>query len=731
MASPRPSLGGSNSLLEDSIQPTVSTTQLPRNNSSSLQDDDDYKSQKQEQTQQQQQQVTSDTSSHEALQSPELTSTLSSNGSASPDQNETVDVATPKRIRRTKTVMKSRTSTASLPSSPFQQNRRTVSSVRRSLNLTAHETLRIKPTRMRPLKGGREDDDPEQDNARKAARDKLASVSWRIKRDSDHGQLQATTTLLKRMASPTSNKVSSSRLAQLRSQQHQQEQPKSQGEKERKDDNSASKKQRRKRTREVVRSQLEGISERLSISNSHVGPLMAMRDALLTQAATDETVGMVNDHISQEHHPTFREIFEMFEAGLHNRTDPAYVPFPSGNETNEAVTSAALKEAMRPQVDLAGVLRHVMLLNEFKDLTSPAFGSANTTLDPSLSMSSASSKARLSLFHRMFQLKCVLLSIMGDDETSEEILPKLQALHDQFDLDPSDLKFVLEHIALCLQHQKLQQQQQQQHLQHIRWDLIQSMFFPEDDGSSLQGSFRPGDGSRTSTDSADLHEEKEGYEEELSTREALQEVILQLYETFEESMEEWSEAERELRRKVLVELLQATSDEECHQSAVCLEDLQEIARHVRICHDTGAPVEWDMIRALVFPLGIADEPSSGMGSSVTAFSPFEDSPCDHPVELSSPSRVQASLLSVLDNSTRNHTVHHHNGVGGGDFLNRHHELQLRFGLNKDEVDLILSHIQGCSLVVDIRWDLIGNVCFPNDTDRCKLLTSLDTTSTVL
>jgi hypothetical protein len=383
-----------------------------------------------------------------------------------------------------------------------------------------------------------------------------------------------------------------------------------------------------------------------------------------------------------------------------------------------------------PKVDFACLLRHVMVLNEFKDLISPAFASKPA---PTPSNPTPSSRP---LFLRMFQLKCILLSIMGD-ETSEEILPKLQALHDHFELDPADLKFILEHIALC----------QQQHTQ-IRWDLVQAMFFPEEEEVNIRRStaadggneeslsymdcFSPAGTQGSSSAAADASSwrnlphmpwlgsrnlnESSGTlptytdDEELSAREALQEVFLQLFETSEESMVELSEADRQRRRRVLVELLQASNDDECHQSSVSLEDLMEIAYHVRICHETNVPVEWDLICALVFPINLEASTSSH------AFSPFESSDLVEPripfhthslSDIGAPGRIKIQ-------QQRQHEQQHLGGESNRD------DLQLQFGLSYDEFDLVLSHIRHCK-GVDIRWELIGKVLFPDDRNRQKLM----------
>ena len=496
----------------------------------------------------------------------------------------------------------------------------------------------------------------------------------------------------------------------------------------------------------MARRTLEGISDRLR-SLSQAGPLMVMRDALIpvTQPEMKKTVrgASVAEIVVDEQHPTFRQIFDMFEAGLHNRTHPDYVPFPShhkaqarsnnrrastGSTTTDG-TDSLREMRLPPKIDFACVLRHVMVLNEFKDLISPAFASkpAPTSLNPTPSTRP--------LFLRMFQLKCILLSIMGD-ETSEEILPKLQALHDHFELDPADLKFILEHIALC----------QQQHTE-IRWDLVQAMFFPEEEEVVVRKSvtadgvheesisyidcFSPAGTQASSSAAADaswrnfpdmpwpgsrnLNESTGTFppdydDEELSAREALQEVFLELFETSEESMVELSEADRQLRRRVLVELLQATNDEECHQSSMSLEDLMEIAYHVRICRKTNVPVEWDLICALVFPMNLE------ASSSSHAFSPFESSDLVEPripfhthslSDIGAPGRIKMQ-------QHRQHREPHF-----GDASNRD-DLQALFGLSNDELDLVLSHIRHYN-GTDIRWDLIGKVLFPNDRNRQKLM----------
>jgi hypothetical protein len=175
-------------------------------------------------------------------------------------------------------------------------------------------------------------------------------------------------------------------------------------------------------------------------------------------------------------------------------------------------------------------------------------------------------------------------------------------------------------------------------------------------------------------------------------------------------MVELSEADRQLRRRVLVELLQATNDEECQQSSMSLEDLMEIAYHVRICSKTNVPVEWDLICALVFPMNLE------ASSSSHAFSPFESSDLVEPripfhthslSDIGAPGRIKMQ-------QHRKHRQEHFEGTSNRD------NLQALFGLSNDDFDLVLSHIRHYK-GTDIRWDLIGKVLFPDDRKRQKLM----------
>lgn len=474
------------------------------------------------------------------------------------------------------------------------------------------------------------------------------------------------------------------------------------------------------------------------------GSLMMMRDALASQERAS----------SPSEHPTFAQIFDMFEAGLEKRD---HVPFSSRTNQTKAPTSISshkkpsspVKEALRPQVDLACLLRHVVVLNEFQELTSPT-------------MASSIPKSPLL---RMFQLKCILLSIMGDDN-SEDILPKLQGLHDHYDVEPSDLKFILEHIALC----------QQQDNMPIRWDLVQAMFFPEHEakgplpghghtsmpildfhhsisaGSSSNGgrlwsstadvtrwnSSFAGEasllGSPTKSPVATFAvEEDNGGDDDLSPREALQEVMLELYEMAQETMPKLKEEERQVRRRVLVELLQSTNEEEYPPSSVGMEDLMEIAHHVRLCQDTGAPVEWDLIGGLVFPLGVEVLPEDSQTGGTTrrsvsteVFAPFETSPGS--------SQDRKTFLMPGGSESYNFSTSLY-GPGGGTATHpesyllgesHHDELQNMYGLSNDEIDVILNHIRtALGAFGKIRWDLIGKVLFPDDRKRRKLMTDIN------
>jgi len=295
---------------------------------------------------------------------------------------------------------------------------------------------------------------------------------------------------------------------------------------------------------------------------------------------------------------------------------------------------------------------------------------------------------------------------MGD-ETSEEILPKLQALHDQFELAPADLKFILEHIALC-----------QQRNTDIRWDLVQSMFFADeqevtrtitynDSFGAFQNASTPSETFPGGPPCVICIDEEEN--DEMSPRESLQDVILQLCERSEEGMASLPEADRRLRRRVLMELLLATNDEEWHQSTVSLDDLVEIAYHVNICEQAGVPIEWELINTLVIPLSGSDVLE---GSGEISQSPSDTLASGLPFQLPfSPPSENPARRSILPKQLR--------PIGS----NRD-DLHMIFGLSQDEIEILLSHIRNFK-ETEIRWDLIGKVLFPQDRFRRKLFARLD------
>jgi hypothetical protein len=62
-----------------------------------------------------------------------------------------------------------------------------------------------------------------------------------------------------------------------------------------------------------------------------------------------------------------------------------------------------------------------------------------------------------------------------------------------------------------------------------------------------------------------------------------------------------------MRQQILVQLLQATSEEEAHLSNLTLDDVSEIVYHVQICQETDTSIQWDMIRDIIFPMGMTTD----------------------------------------------------------------------------------------------------------------------------
>jgi hypothetical protein len=195
-------------------------------------------------------------------------------------------------------------------------------------------------------------------------------------------------------------------------------------------------------------------------------------------------------------------------------------------------------------------------------------------------------------------------------------------------LESDDLDSIVEHIQLG-----------QSESQEIRWDWIETMFFPEPEGSSRH--LHPKElkcSDRRSLDSeitfSDIESLAEGsYEHEddfayrkspfdaptaessilgsknsakLTRRESYQQAILDLvYEPLEAKMLEnnhqlsLADDELQMRRQVLIQLLQATTIEEAHLTKLSLDDVSKVVHHAKHCRETDASLHWSMIRAMV------------------------------------------------------------------------------------------------------------------------------------
>ena len=183
-----------------------------------------------------------------------------------------------------------------------------------------------------------------------------------------------------------------------------------------------------------------------------------------------------------------------------------------------------------------------------------------------------------------------------------------------------------------------------------------------------------------------------------SKRGMYQEVILELYEVTEGCMRELSMSEVQMRRMILVELLQATSEDEQHLTTLTLDDVGEIVHHVRLCHETQTPVQWAMIQDIVFPLST----SATTGTSTSEVSSKDAEKLDDSIELShEPANWCLKALSG-ERGTR--------------------EFRERFALTEADLNTVLDHINGCKASeTAIRWDLIGEVLFPGDKQRTDIM----------
>jgi hypothetical protein len=195
-------------------------------------------------------------------------------------------------------------------------------------------------------------------------------------------------------------------------------------------------------------------------------------------------------------------------------------------------------------------------------------------------------------------------------------------------LESDDLNSIVEHIQLC-----------QRESQEIRWDWIETRFFPEPESSSRHlhpkelrcSDLRSLDSEITSSDIDSFAEHSYQHEDsfayrtsplhartaepsilqartsaKLTRRESYQQAILDLvYEPLEAKMlannHQLSLADDELqmRRQVLIQLLQATSEEEAHLREHSLGGVSKVIHHAKHCREADASLHWSMIRAMV------------------------------------------------------------------------------------------------------------------------------------
>jgi hypothetical protein len=324
-----------------------------------------------------------------------------------------------------------------------------------------------------------------------------------------------------------------------------------------------------------------------------------------------------------------------------------------------------------------------------------------------------------------------------DSKEDAVTVPKKQGLLQQYDCDSGDLEFILEHIQLC-----------QEEYTEIRWDLVETMIFPDSvsanrrNGSQQKQQPIMGSGSgqasfvansfyllgasysasmagdsvywwnstadlsvdpgRSGVAESTMHHE----DESMYRREEYQEVVLDVYEAVENAMAQLSLDECQLRRQVLVQLLQATSEDEAHLTNLALDDVAEIVHHFRFCMETDTPVQWDMVRDIVFPLGI--------GTEVNPENKDSEIPKEAPPTLHggyerfmwSPDSDEGwALINDLGN-------HEQADDNFRDF----------FELAPNELDVVLNHINACKDTEEpIRWDLISEVLFPGDPVRQTML----------
>jgi hypothetical protein len=212
--------------------------------------------------------------------------------------------------------------------------------------------------------------------------------------------------------------------------------------------------------------------------------------------------------------------------------------------------------------------------------------------------------------HQMFQIKCTLMNHYFSSSSKEDL--EIVALHrfiqDYYGLESDDLDSIVEHIQLC-----------QSESQEIRWDLIETMFFPEPESSSRHHPKELKCSDLQSLDSKITLLDDEFFAEEylydessiaetgtrgppvlLTRRESYQQAILDLvYEPLEAKLGQLQPVEVQMRQQVLIQLLQATSEEEAHLTELSLDDVSEVVHHAKDCKEADASLHWSMIRAMV------------------------------------------------------------------------------------------------------------------------------------
>jgi hypothetical protein len=271
-------------------------------------------------------------------------------------------------------------------------------------------------------------------------------------------------------------------------------------------------------------------------------------------------------------------------------------------------------------------------------------------------------------------LRCTLVekggiaNVLGDVE--KECRAQKQALREQFGLDETDLRFILDHISAA-----------QDRKADVRWDLIEALVFPEDLGHHLPPQHHDSDTDDLALGDGDLF---------LSRQEHYQEVILELFAIHEESQNLVPPRELYRRQQVLIYLLRATSDEEAHLTTLSLNDVSEIVAHVELCIEHKLDVQWPMLESIVFPLGL---------------------PMDEQEEVVT--EMARNNTCAIDQKDANDSSETH-----GD------PLQKYVDLSEAELETVLNHINLCAEVgKEIRWDLLAEVLFPCNDARKRLLVS--------